>query len=140
MEGLGIAASVISVIELSTKVAGLCLQYSIAVKNAKADIERLRNVLNAFKNTLEDAQQLLKDSNSAKLPSSRKVSGLLVDCSLQLVELEKKLDLGKTHKLMKKVGFRALKWPFTSKEVEGIVKNLEQYQNIFSLSLNIDQT
>ncbi|KAK4221348.1 hypothetical protein QBC38DRAFT_348147, partial [Podospora fimiseda] len=41
-EGLGAAASVIAVIELTAKLISLCLEYSSAVENAKANIERLR--------------------------------------------------------------------------------------------------
>ncbi|KAK4220684.1 hypothetical protein QBC38DRAFT_493706 [Podospora fimiseda] len=43
MDGLGAAASVIAVIELTAKLISLCLEYSSAVKNARSDIERLRN-------------------------------------------------------------------------------------------------
>ena len=41
MDDLSAAASVIAVIDISTKVASLCYQYSVAVKDAKEDIERL---------------------------------------------------------------------------------------------------
>ena len=38
MDGLIETASVIAVIDISAKVASLCFQYSVAVKNAKEDI------------------------------------------------------------------------------------------------------
>jgi hypothetical protein len=136
MEPIGAGA----VIELLAKVASLCLQYSTAVKNAKSDIERMQGVANSLKTTLEDARQLLKSPNGARLPTSQKLRDWLAGCSLQLIELEKKLGPGKRRQVMRRVGFRALKWPFTSEEVDNIVKNLEKYQQTFSLCLNIDKT
>jgi hypothetical protein len=41
---------------------------------------------------------------------------------------------------MSRVGFRALKWPFTSKQVDKIVSTLEGYQQTFMLALQVDQT
>jgi hypothetical protein len=47
MDGLGVAANAIAVVELSTKIASLCVQYSLAVKHAKADIEHLGEEVNS---------------------------------------------------------------------------------------------
>jgi hypothetical protein len=140
MEMVAEAASVIAVIELSAKVASLCFQYSTAVKNAKSDIEHLQRVANSLKTTLEDARQLLESPNRARLPTSQKLHDWLAGCSSQLTELERKLYPSKRRKVMSKVGFRALKWPFTSQDVHNIIKKLEKYQQTFSLCLNIDQT
>jgi hypothetical protein len=41
---------------------------------------------------------------------------------------------------MSRFGFRALKWPFTSKQVDKVVLNLEGYEQTFSLALQVDQT
>lgn len=41
VSGLSEAVSVIAVIEISAKTISLCFQYSVAVKDAKKDIERL---------------------------------------------------------------------------------------------------
>ena len=39
--GLGVAVRVIAVVEVSAKIASLCLEYSLAVKDAKTHITRL---------------------------------------------------------------------------------------------------
>jgi hypothetical protein len=49
-----------------------------------------------------------------------------------------KLDPGKTRKAMSRIGFRALKWPFTSKQVDKIISTLEGYEQTFSLALQVD--
>jgi hypothetical protein len=53
MDGLSGAASVIAVVDISAKVASLCFQYSVAVKDVKADIERLLGKVKDVKNVLE---------------------------------------------------------------------------------------
>ena len=71
MEGLGAAASTIAVVELAAKVASLCLEYSFAVKNAKSDIERLRQYTDTLKATVEGAQRLLQGPYRTRLETSQ---------------------------------------------------------------------
>lgn len=92
MEGLGIAANVIAVIELSAKVASLCLEYSRAVRRAKSDIQRLLHELSTLKVTLEGARQLLESPNGGRLQTSQRLRDGLSGCSSQLTKLETKLE------------------------------------------------
>jgi hypothetical protein len=143
MEVVGFAASIITVIELSSKIASLCIQYSSAVKNGRSDIERLNGELGRFMTTLHGARELLESPNGVRLRTSNRLWGGLNDCSLQLkqlqLELENKLNHRTAHGVMSRLGFRALKWPLESKEIDTIVKNLERYRDILSLGLVIDQ-
>lgn len=43
-----------------------------------------------------------------------------------------------TRKAPSRLEVRALKWPFTSNEVEEIVDDLEKYEQTFSLALQVD--
>jgi hypothetical protein len=54
--------------------------------------------------------------------------------------MEAKLNPGKSRKIMSRIGLRALKWPFTSKQVDKIVSTLEGYEQAFTLALQVDQT
>ncbi|KAL5372303.1 hypothetical protein DPSP01_013598 [Paraphaeosphaeria sporulosa] len=143
MDGLSGAASVIAVIDISAKVASLCFQYSVAAKDAKRDIERLQQKATNIKNVLEELQQLV-DKQGSQLPSTHKLLELLKECHQQLQDLEGRLQANLEpsgrRKAMSKLGFRALKWPFTSKEVEKAVQYLGNYRNTFSLALQVDQT
>ena len=58
---------------------------------------------------------------------------------MQLEKLKRRLEPSNTRKAMSRLGVRALKWPFTSKEVEKIVADLERYKQTFSLALQVDQ-
>jgi hypothetical protein len=144
MDGLGSAASVIAVIDLTAKVAALCYQYSKAVKRAKSDIEDLQRELMTLETVLKGAQHLIEGQNGASLQTSQRLQDGLRDCTSQLTELktklEEKLNAGATHRIMSKFGVRSLKWPFESKEVNGIISTLERYRAAFSTALIIDQT
>jgi Fungal N-terminal domain of STAND proteins len=140
MDGLSAAANVIAVVDISAKIASLCFQYSVAVKNAKEDIGRLQRKVNDIKDVLGEVQQLLDGRDKTRLSATNKLLDSLKECFLQLEELKTQLEPGKTRKAMSRFGVRALKWPFTSKEVEKIVASLERYEQTFSLALQADQT
>ena len=143
MEGLGAAASIIAVIELAAKVASLCLEYSSAVKNARADIDRLRQHTGSLKITVEGAQKLLQGTHGARLETSQKLHETLNDTYSQLgdiaTKLEAKLHSGRRAKAMRSLGLRAMRWPFESKDVDKIIANLQRDQASFLAALQIDQ-
>ncbi|KAF2175951.1 hypothetical protein K469DRAFT_679307 [Zopfia rhizophila CBS 207.26] len=140
MDALSGAASAIAVIDISAKITSLCFQYSVAVKDVKKDIERLQRKVTDIKDVLGEIEQLLDGPDKTRLSTAHKLSGSLKEYFLQLQDLKTQLDPGKTCKAMSRIGMRALKWPFTSKQVEKIVVGLEKYAQIFSLALQVDQT
>lgn len=140
MDGVSAAASVIAVIDISAKVATLCFQYSAAVKDATKDIQRLQKKVEDIRDILRELERLLDGPDKTRLSATDKLVASLEECLGRLQELETQLTPGKTRKAMSRWGARALKWPFKSKEVEKIVASLEEYQQTFSLSLQVDQT
>lgn len=139
MEGLGAAASVIAVIELSAKVASACLKYSYAVKHAAKDIDRLQGEVRSLQDVLKNVQQLLDGSNGARLSASLRLSKEIDGCRPELTALDQRLNPSKAQKAMSRVGFRALKWPFESKAVYEIIGRLERHKQSISLALQVDQ-
>jgi hypothetical protein len=141
MEGLSGTASVIAVVDLSAKVASLCFQYLVAVKDAKEYIKRLQGEVNSIKHVLGGVKQLLDGlDNKMRLLATQKLSDSLEDCFLQLEAVQKRLEPGKARKAMSQFGVRALKWPFRSKEMEKIIHGLERHKQTFSSALQVDQT
>jgi hypothetical protein len=140
MDGLSGAASVIAVIDISAKITSICYQYSIAVKDAKGDIERVQRKVGDITLILEKIKELLDSRDKPRLSITHGLADLLKQCLRVLGDLKVKLDPGKTHKTMSRIGFRALKWPFTSKQVDKIVSTLQGYEQTFSLALQVDQT
>ncbi|KAH8661759.1 hypothetical protein BGZ61DRAFT_319847, partial [Ilyonectria robusta] len=93
------------------QVAVLCLQYSTAVGNARADITRLQSRLDDLGTTLQGVQHLLDNRNNQALATSRKLVDSVDGYTSELVQL---LDPGKARRAMRRFGLRALKWPFDS--------------------------
>jgi hypothetical protein len=137
MDGLSGAASVIAVIDMSAKITALCFQYSIAVKDAKNDIERIKKKVGDVKRVLEGIKELLDGPHQARLSTTHGLFLSLEQCLRELGGLKSELESGKA---MSRFGARALKWPFTSKRVEKIVYSLEGHEHTFTLALQVDQT
>jgi hypothetical protein len=128
MEGLGVAANVIAVIELSAKVASACLEYSHAVKHAAKDINRLQGEVKSLQDVLQNVEQLLDGSNGARLSASPWLTKEIHGCRSELTALDQRLNPSKSRKAMSRVGFRALKWPFESKAVYEIIGRLDRHK------------
>ncbi|KAE9565853.1 hypothetical protein CGMCC3_g17968 [Colletotrichum fructicola] len=60
-EPLGIATSVLAVVELSAKIGSRCVECYKAVKNARADIERVRVETDSLQGIANNALKLLED-------------------------------------------------------------------------------
>jgi hypothetical protein len=140
MDGLSAAASVTAIVEISAKIASLCFEYSIAVKDAKKDIDRLQRSVTDNLGVMEEVKQLFDKHDKTRLPTTHKLLSSLEECHHQLQGLKAQLEPGKTQKVMSHFGVRALKWPFTSKRVEEMVTSLEKYKQTFDLALGVDQT
>jgi hypothetical protein len=140
MDGLSGAASIIAVIDISAKITATCYQYFEAIKGAKDDIKRVQRKVGDIAHILEKLKQLLDSQDKTRLSSTHGLLDSLNQCLRELGDIKVKLDPGKTRKTMRRIGFRALKWPFTSKQVDKIVSNLEGYEQTFGLALQVDQT
>jgi conjugal transfer/entry exclusion protein len=140
MEGLGVAASVLTVIELSAKIASVCVQYSRQVKHAAEDIDRLQGEVKSLQDMLQNVKQLLNSPNGARLSASPTLSKEINGCEFELISLDQRLNPSQSRKAMSRVGFRALKWPFESKAVYEVIGRLERRKQSISLALQVDQT
>lgn len=140
MDGLSSAASVIAVIQLTAALGKICGAYILEVKDARDDIITLQRAITALRGTLQDLQIFLQSHNDKTLPTSSRLLSNIAECLSDLQALEVKIDPGRKKKQMRKLGFRALKWPLKRTEVEGVVQNLERYKSSFTLSLQVDQT
>ncbi|EGU74256.1 hypothetical protein FOXB_15233, partial [Fusarium oxysporum f. sp. conglutinans Fo5176] len=139
-EALGVASSVIAVVDLSAKVLSLCLQYCRGVKNAKDDIERLRKEIATFETTTKELKALVETPRGRELKASQQLMSAIEDGHSTLVKLEQRLRPSTGRKAISRFGIRALKWPFERNDIEGIIQNLERCRGIICLALNIDQT
>ena len=132
--------TILAVAELSAKALSVITKYYLDVKNAKADIERLSNEIKAFHDVLQKVHGLVQSFGTTRLPISASLGEAVKQSSRDIAMLEDKLNPGKGGRIMKRAGFRALKWPLTSKEVDDCITKLERYKTTIGLALNTDQT
>jgi hypothetical protein len=141
MEALGAATTIIGVIETAAALFQTCLQYSLAVKDAKKDIQRLQNEASDVQKLLARVADLASEPGASELPALGEVlapGGPLQTCGLVMQDLLEKLGSG-TGKEMRRFGLRALKWPFKSEEVDDTLVVLERCKSSFNLALATDQ-
>src|SRR5271156_4652895 len=91
MAGIGEAASIIGVIQITAQVVKLCGGYLSEVNDARQDIERLRSRASALQGVLEHAQRIVEDSKSGRLPVSNSVLESLKQCVSNLQLLQAKI-------------------------------------------------
>ncbi|KAE9570958.1 hypothetical protein CGMCC3_g12961 [Colletotrichum fructicola] len=137
-EALGIASSVLAVAELSANIGSRCVKYYKAVKNARADIERVRVEVYSLQSVANNALKLLEGPQGAGLKASQQLAIAVRGAESRLEQLEVELRPSSARKALSRMHSRALKWPFKSKEVEGIVKDIEQCTRLFSTGLQLD--
>ncbi|KAK1970749.1 hypothetical protein LY78DRAFT_627386 [Colletotrichum sublineola] len=137
-EALGLAVNIAAIVELSTKIAKVCLQYSKEVKNAREEIARVEKETLNLKVVAESSLKLLE--GGAMLKTSQALLGAAQEAVSRVKTLDVELRPSDTRKAMRRFGVRAFKWPFQSKDVEKLVRDIERYTQIISMGLQIDQT
>lgn len=81
---------------------------------------------------------LAKDLSSAKLlilSLLNQQDGPVQQCQRDLVGLVAKLETGQGKNKMKQFGLRALRWPFSSKDVEKLLTIVRRHKATFNLAL-----
>ncbi|KAK8932066.1 hypothetical protein VCV18_000597 [Metarhizium anisopliae] len=134
LEALGVASSVIAVIEISGRVAAICFQYSKGVKNAKFEVNRLLREVNNLGETTSSVQDLLDGPCGNRLKTSSKLLDAIEEARVHLSKLNDDLSPSSGQKIFRRLRIGALKWPLKSKDVEKAVKQLGR-----SVLLSLDQ-
>lgn len=135
-----LAASILTIIELSTKVISKCFEYSRAVKHATDDIERVREEITNLGAVVKKLHALLRNPHGARLHTSQELHNALESAQAQLRSLHDKLTLGRSREAVIKIGLRSLRWPFESKEVDKILQNFAVCIQTITIGLETDQT
>ncbi|KAF5973809.1 vegetative incompatibility protein het-e-1 [Fusarium bulbicola] len=138
-EALGVASSVIAVVELSAKIFSLCLRYSRDVKNAKGDIERLREEVATFQTTAKELLTLVEGPRGKELKVSQQLTSAIEDgCSRarRSGETAPALDWSKDDEPYR---YTRPQVAIRKQEVKGTIEDVERCRGTISLSLDIDQ-
>ena len=123
---------------LSAKVLSIIWKYYKDVKDAQHDIKLLANELEYSHDLIQKFETMA--SGTSELPVAASLCTTIEQALSELKTLEKRLDPGSGAKAMRRLGKRALKWPFAKGEVEQWVTRFQRLKETASLALNIDQT
>jgi hypothetical protein len=141
MDGLSGAASVIAVIDISAKIFELCQTYVSAVKEARKDIQRLRDGVTSLQDVMTDVRDLAEDPISSRrsvFSHLNQHNGPVQQCERDLRRLASRLELGEGENKMRQFGRRALRWPFSTKDIDKRLQIINDHKATFTLALTSD--
>lgn len=145
------AASIIAFIQLASAVTNVTVKYYLQVKEARSDIRRLENEVNDLQSVLRKIVEVIDDDTEPAVAAQKLTAlslilekdGPLATCQRELSTVAARLekaDGGREKDSMRKFGIRALKWPFSSKEIQGTLEVLERCKGTFNLALSADHS
>jgi STAND-like protein len=153
---LGVAVNVLDIVNLSVQVSAILVKYIKDVKDAPADIARLRTEVDNTHSVLSNLNKLLESPDRHKLEASRNLVNALENCETQLKIIKERLPLPneqalgnskdglkerikKWTKLSSKQA-KYLQWPLKSTQVNDMITLLQQNTKVLFQALQIDET
>jgi len=144
MAEIGLAASIIAVIQITTSVTKKAYEYGEAVKNAAGDIARIKeqlsdltNILQKLKTLADLAEQSGKSLDQwPTLASLKNPDGALLRCKLAMLGLEAELapaDGGAKRMLQRSL------WPMKKKKMQQKIAVIEKQKVVFMETLSVEQ-
>ena len=146
MEALGVAASIITVLEVAKAVISICCDYSAAVKGVPWELPKVTQQVRSLRNVLELLEALAKRAEVEDLSADTRLPALIQMCKSDVGPLAMcKDDLKFLNKKLSRSSKRtalvqALTWPLKEAETKKILQNIERNKTILVNALGIDQT
>ena len=143
-EPVSVVASVIAIIQISSKVISLCYNYRSLVTTAPRDLLSITQELQDLTTVLQRLQEIAEKVEGPNSQSTdrlkalsllNKQDGPLPRCLAELRALEAKLELETG---MKAVG-QALLWPLKEKDVRRPIERIAGFRASLTVALNADQ-
>ncbi|KAG0634235.1 hypothetical protein HOY80DRAFT_1099822 [Tuber brumale] len=138
-ESIGLAASVVTLIQLSLKVGELCYDYCKTVKGSQQDFKKLGDEIASIHQLLEEIRSLASgdDKNNPQYPRLLEwtKNPSLEDYKTALEELKEKLDVPGRRESTK-----MLAWPFQKQKMERYLVLLEGQRSQLQLLLTTATT
>ncbi|KAH7142366.1 hypothetical protein DER46DRAFT_581782 [Fusarium sp. MPI-SDFR-AT-0072] len=136
-EALGVASSVIAVVDLSAKVINWCVRYAQDVSHAKDDKKRLAEEVTRLNLASVNARNLLDGPHGLRLKASHALYLATVNSQSQLRRIESRLIGGSGQA---NINIEALKWPFKSKDIQSVIQDVHRCTKAIYSALEVDQT
>jgi hypothetical protein len=135
MAGVGEAAAILQLVQMSFQVVNSCYTYVQSARNAPVEITRTISEVNSLKGILEYLQRLVSDGSNSQsvlaLGSLMGPQGPFEASTAALQELAKKLKALNEASAVR----RRLLWPIEASKFEEILQGLEKHKTTFILAL-----
>ena len=145
MAEIGVATSVISLIQISKHIILACKDYYKTAKGANKAIVEVITIVTDLKSTLDTIEFLLDtdcDTEDPRLPLLKSLDASFKACRTALEEVATQLGIKLDTDLKPdnvKVSFqKKATWPWREKDVNKILQTIEKYKTTFILALNGD--
>jgi hypothetical protein len=142
MEPLSAAASVIAIVQITSKIFDSCTNYYLHAKHARDDIRRLRQEIDALQDVLASVLDLTDGDTPGRhtvLEVVSKKGGVLEQCQNELRTVLQKLEPSGSDQKVERLLFR-LKWPFSKKDLDVVLSTVERYKSSLALATASEQT
>lgn len=151
-EALGIAGSVVAVLQVTQSVLSVIYDYNAALKGASWEVPRVKDEIEGLRNVLQSLEPLMREAEFAdpaagtRLPTLVKLcgpKGVLQSCEEELQRLETKLKPSGWSKNLgprRKAFIESLRWPFKEAETNKILHRIGRFKDVLALAISADNT
>lgn len=146
-EIIGLAASVIALLQLGQAVGSAIRRYTDGVKNAKDDINTIEAELRSMKQVLEKLQAFLEEGKHEQdqLSALKDCKSSLEECRSVMEHIQQKLDTGlqptkpsRRERLTNGIWKIRLVWPLQKGDVQKLSEVIARRREIIQLALTSD--
>jgi hypothetical protein len=143
MEALGVVGTLISIVQISSKLVSVCYQYRASVKDARKDISRILDEVVGVRTLVERlidlSEQTTDDAEIPSLKAASGANGTLQRCLEELQGLKAALKLNDDGSLKQSKSV-ALLWPLKQKEFDARLQAIARIKSTLQLALAADTT
>lgn len=142
MEALGLAASIIGVIQITLSITETCYKYKTCLKTASQQISLIIQQTNSLRSVLENLVEIVEKEapGSTRLKTlgslAKGENGMMESFGRSLKELQEKL---RPRSGWKAVG-SSLTWPLREEEVRKVLSDLNDMKGTLNFALDVDHT
>lgn len=157
MDPLSAAASILAILQVTSKVVSICYDYRAAAKDSSWELPRVIEEVKSLRNVLETLEKLAHEMEGpgadarARLPTLQILckprtgdeGGLLDMCFEELNRLRDKLTppkwMGPTGSKRQAIG-QVLRWPLNKTDTIKMLETIGRFRDLLTLALTADQT
>ena len=140
---MGLAASIIGLVAVASKVSKLCYSYCSEVMNAREDIQQLVSEVSSLASLLQPLSTPAEARKFLQTSDSDPISQIVHQCTEVLEQLQGELQSqlnkqsdSKTRKLVGSVKI-SLKWPFKKEDTQTRIQKIERLKTTVTLKLQL---